>query len=475
MDIQKRLEKILDNYIKQSKTLSEEYEIIKNRKNNYDELIELLSQNYDEILNNKDLILVFLNSIYENDDYSNSFKRIISNNNQTELKEFISNIVNDYNGLIEEIEFLELEISEVEELKSSAQRVKTSLKYHKPIIDLNNDLENIKKILDQLESNGTISNKEEILFINELEFYNEMLSSVKDLPEEQRITEDMYNEVPNIVTAGFQEFDVIEVSLNKKIKLNGYAREIIKSIQDYKEKEIIELLENYKKYNLETNEYNYILLKILDEYTEELLTLYGLLLDKKVYKNKKSMQEVIKDYHLVLDKYIIIQNYYNCEMEYTPDEENLETTNIDYQIEKRFIYSHSNTNIKKARLISDMDDIPYEYYDRVYDLMTRFKNGTIGTKEFKVLTSHRKFRGHLELRYDQVRIVLKHVKDNIYNVLGVFAKKANNDMTMYGRIINRMIPDVDTNNKLEIQLELAIHTEEELEKLVKEKARKGTR
>ena len=473
MNIQKKLEKILDNYIKQNKIILSEYENIKNKSFKYNELINLLNSNYNEIINNKDIIFLFLNSIYENNNYHIKFKEIINNNNQNELKIFITNIINDYNELLEAKEYLELELTEAEELKKSAQRVKSSLKYHKLISDSENDIKNIKQILNQLESNKTITNKEELLFINELEFYNEMILSEKDIEEEQIITATMYNEIPNIVNTGFQYFEPIEVSSTKKTKLNIRAIDLFENIKNSSKEEILELLEKYKKYNLEDNEYNYILLKILDEYTEELIELYTLMLDKTIYRDKDSLKEVIDNYYATLDRYMVIQNYYNSETEYTPEENN--TVNIDYKSEKKFIFSHSETNITKSRLISDMDDIPYEYYDRVLDLMTKFKNGTIGTKELKALTSHKKFKGHLELRYDQVRIVLKHIKDDIYNVLGVFAKKANNDVTMYGRIINRMIPNVDTNEKLATQLEIAVHTEEELKKLVKEKARKGTR
>jgi hypothetical protein len=52
-----------------------------------------------------------------------------------------------------------------------------------------------------------------------------------------------------------------------------------------------------------------------------------------------------------------------------------------------------------------------------------------------VLKSHKALKGYIELRYDQVRIILKHIKDNIYNVYGVFAKKDDNDVNMYKTIV----------------------------------------
>ena len=89
--------------------------------------------------------------------------------------------------------------------------------------------------------------------------------------------------------------------------------------------------------------------------------------------------------------------------------------------------------------------------------------------------NNKNLKGYTELRYDQVRIILKHVKDNIYNVQGVFVKKDDNDIHMYTTMANRMIPDISTERLLSYQLELAEKTEEELKKLVQEKGRKGTR
>lgn len=158
-----------------------------------------------------------------------------------------------------------------------------------------------------------------------------------------------------------------------------------------------------------------------------------------------------------------------------PEEtENLIKTEI-IQEPKKLIYARSDINISKTKLISDMSDIPNEYYSIVLDLLETFKKGAIGRKEITVLTNHEKFKGHIELRRDQVRIILRHIKDDIYVVLGVFAKKADKDMTMYGNIINRSNPKIETEKDILVQLELSKQTEDELEKIVKEKARKNSR
>ncbi len=122
-----------------------------------------------------------------------------------------------------------------------------------------------------------------------------------------------------------------------------------------------------------------------------------------------------------------------------------------------------------------MDSVPYEYYDTVLELINNFISGKNASGELKRLKSNKKLVGFMELKYDQVRIVFKHIKNNIYNVVGVFAKKANNDMTMYQTMANRMIPDVTTEEKLNKQLELGEITLKQLTDLVEVKRRKGTR
>ena len=46
--------------------------------------------------------------------------------------------------------------------------------------------------------------------------------------------------------------------------------------------------------------------------------------------------------------------------------------------------------------------------------------------------------GCLEIKKDQIRIILKRIKDNCYSVLGVFIKKSMNDITSYKKISNRI-------------------------------------
>lgn len=71
--------------------------------------------------------------------------------------------------------------------------------------------------------------------------------------------------------------------------------------------------------------------------------------------------------------------------------------------------------------------------------------------------------------------VFRHVKDNIYCVMGVFAKKATNKRETYDKLRNRMIPDISNKDLFDRERELDEYNDKQLEKLVVTKARKGTR
>ena len=80
-----------------------------------------------------------------------------------------------------------------------------------------------------------------------------------------------------------------------------------------------------------------------------------------------------------------------------------------------------------------------------------------------------------ELKDDQVRIFLKHVKDNVFCVFGVFAKKTDNDIKIYRTVCNRSIPDVSTEKKLNQEVALGNVALEDLREIVSTRGRKSSR
>ena len=355
-----------------------------------------------------------------------------------------------------------------------------SFKYNNPIEDSRYVVSDLKVIISYYETSGVISSKEAVLCINDIDLYNRILATQKSgNKDEEKNTKNIYNEIPNILNAGYEVISEPEVDIERKASLDRFTNQIINTLKYTEKDKIIELLDSYKKYDLENNEYNYIIVKILNNYNSELIIYYQLLLEKDTHALRSNIKEIIKDYYINLNKYLIVRDFYNKINDFIIDEEEEDELTPEeineLKVTKRFIYSASPSNPTNAKIIKDIDDVPKEYYDTVLDLINKFKDGTIAKKEYKKLTKNKRLIRFSELKRDQVRIVLKHIKDNIYNIMGVFVKKNDNDNTMYQTMANRIIPDTSTEDKLNNQLELAIYTEDKLADLVKEKGRKGTR
>ena len=193
--------------------------------------------------------------------------------------------------------------------------------------------------------------------------------------------------------------------------------------------------------------------------------------------NYKDRIEIIEKYYQKLATYLLIRDYYdkiNEPLEEDPNKAEELIQEIEKTPTRRLVYATAPTNVLKSRIISDMDDIPKEYYEKIKHLLDTFKEGKRDRTIVKPLKG-RTDRLSFELMDDQVRIVLKQVKDDIFIVCGVFAKKANNDDRTYKKLKNRAIPLFETDKEIEEYLELAKNVEKNLEELVKTKGRKGTR
>ena len=115
MDNIKKIQKLLDDYIDESKKLRNTYEEKIALKDMYDELLLLLNGDYDEMNDNKLMISILFNSIYKNDIYETTFYHIlnklqIDKENKSEINKFIRVIKNDCRELEQAIEDIKNQI-----------------------------------------------------------------------------------------------------------------------------------------------------------------------------------------------------------------------------------------------------------------------------------------------------------------------------------------------------------------------------
>jgi len=312
------------------------------------------------------------------------------------------------------------------------------------------------------------------MLCNDLDCYNRLIISKRN--EQKEYSEKMHNEIPNILNGGFQMYDDIDISVSRKQRLNKLVDEIKSFESDIPNEELIEIIESYKVHTDFDNEYNYIVNELIKYYLFQSLDYYELLLSEGTYNDKSLRKESIDLYYKALERYMILNKYYNELSAININEEDFSDEVYDENVEntqtKQLIFSHPSSNPTKARLIFDLKDMPEEYYQTVLDLIDGFLKNERYTKR---LSNNGNLFQMRELKDDQVRIFLKHVKDNVFCVFGVFAKKTDNDIKIYRTVCNRSIPDVSTEKKLNQEIALGNVAVEDLREIVSTRGRKSSR
>lgn len=483
--MQSKLKEVLETYISDYEKLEDKHNRIEIKCILFEELLKLFDIDYQTYEDNKFLFYIQLNTIYNDSIYEDEFSRLLTKinsknfNTANEVRSFIAKIKKDYTITLKQKEALKNRLVRNRFNIISARKALLAINNKWPISDKGYIMGDLKRIIDYYTTSGDLSDKEALMCLNDLEFYNRKLATRKNKNRfKEEYTKSMYEEIPNILYAGYEVIKEPEVDISRKQTLERLSKEIINILKCTPKEEIPQTLEKYETYNLANNEYNYVIIKVLKDYNIELFTYHQLLEEKDTYFIRGNRKEIIKSYYELLNKYLVVRNYYNKINEIVINEEEpifTEEEKEELKETKKIIYSTSLVNPTKAKIIGDMDNVPYEYYNTALELINNFINGQSANGEVKHLKKDGNSVGFMELRSDQVRIVFKHIKDNIYNIIGAFAKKTNNDTTMYQTMFSRMLPDISTEEKLSKQLEIGELTNKQLNELLLTKGRKGTR
>lgn len=465
---------LLKKYINDYENKVKSFDSINMKKQFYEDLIPLL-ENIENINENKLFIIILLSNIYNNETYNDSFYKALyalKNNDTKEYYSLLAQIKFDYKEVLNKTNTLKTQITNARQKADTARRSIFYFQNRRPLFDKYRTYQNIRKIIEYYAAMGEINDKDEIILLNELEFYNRNIISQPN--KEKEYAETVYHEVPNILESGFEMYDEIEVPSSRKETLNSFVSEIKTYIEQLNKDEIISLIETYKKYNLEDKEYRYIVNEILKYYLFQALEYYQILLDATIYQDRATRFDAIATYYQLLDKYLIIREYYNSltNIELIDNDNEDETNSLDLDNNPRkLVFSHPFNNPTNIRLISDLKDIPEEYYQTIFDLLNSFLENKKKTK-FLVNENNSKYQ---ELKDDQIRIIMHHLSNNIFCIVGVFIKKSDNDMKMYKAMFNRLLVDISTKEKENQEIELGQIALQKLKNIVDEKARKGTR
>lgn len=481
MENEKNIDKIivlLNNYIQEYDENERNNEILLTRVQLFNELMPMIEKNYELLENNKLFISVLLNALYNNEVHSNNFYNALialKNDNEKLFYQFLSDLNFDFKDAKDKLINNKLQLDNRKSMVKSAKKSIFFLNNRRPLFNNGYMFKNIRRIINYFATKGVISNKEEILLCNELDYYNRMI--MKGASKEKEYSVKKHDEIPNILCCGFEMYDDIDISVSRKQRLDRFVNEIKLYEKDIPTDELVDIISTYKIQTDFDNEYNYIINELVKYYLFQALDYYEFLLSEGTYSDKNLRNENIELYYKTLEKYLIIKKYYDeindlQDIESVDEDLDEDLTDEDKSKNKIIIFSHPSSSPTKARLIFDLKDMPFEYYQTTLDLI----EGYIANKvKAKSLINNKKSLKAKELRSDQIRITFRHVKNNIYCITGVFAKKANNDIKMYRTMFNRSNADVSTDDKLFQEIALGEVTLNELRELVADKARKGSR
>lgn len=465
--------KLLEDYLKEYRDTKKMYEECEIKNNLFLQLEFFFGQGFESLKENSLFVPALLDVIYQDSMYDDLFYKALRHaevtGDMSSLSKFIEHIKSDKQ---ENLEKMEIAKRQIENRKTKVRKVKSDIFLLSKRRMLPYDY-NIKQILSYYETKGVICSKELILLNNELRYYNRSLSMSYEKYE--GLKKD-YEEIPNILNSGF-ELVSVDVHPERREFVNNNANKIINMLHNMKTfEEVIKLLDSHKDFYKDLNEFRYVVNEVVRYYLNNVLDYYEFLLDPSIYQNAIVVDDAKEEYFKYLRCYLMVREYfYNIEEEYELDngEDVLEEIGTE---NKLLVFSHSSVDPLKSKLIADLKAIEPEKYEELYDLLERFIQGKTTRDEFKGLHAKENIRkGFSELRGDQVRIVLKHLKDNIYCVMGAFVKKTNRDFKNYNDQRARVVTDISTKEKEIREIELGKKTMEEVKKIVEESSRKGSR
>lgn len=452
MQYNEEIKKIIEIYLENGKNYSAKYFVLMSKISLYKELLNLLNTDLESIKENMHRIILLLDTIYGNSSYSEIFKKrlnvSLSSKENFKIKDLINIFIKDANKWQIETEYLSQELISYNLLADFAKSFLIALKYHSTT--KKEVIEGVKNILGWANGNYLIDAKTMALLINELNFYNDKTTNkINHNP----VVNNSYQKIPTILSMGFQEVDEIEVSPNSKIYLDNLAHAIYGQILNIENSEIETLLDEYKKGKTSDSEFDYLLNRIMELLQKELLYYYSFILDKDICINNNDRKEATNDYFRILAKFLSVRKYYEIKNQIldndVSDLESGANSNIDENdklSKKTIVFSTSLVNPLNAKIISDLKEIPGEYYEEIEKLLDGFENNTLPSGLIKPLSGASNL---YEIRGYQIRIMFKICKNNIFCILGVFIKKDTRAHNSYKTFSLREAP-VDIESALAI-------------------------
>ncbi len=412
-----------------------------------DGLIKMIkNSNFDYLSNNKLMICMQLDSIFENsiyiDDFLNTMARIENskkindiNSVNKEIHKFYNRLFNKYEEMLAEAELLKqtYNLGKIKEYRTVISR----LKFRQPLAK--KFYHSVYKFLEE-------KNYDKLLIVRLCEYirvYN------KSSYSKYRNDSNKY-EIFNMINDGYEMFPKISINPKKDMEIDKFINNLIESSKNY-----INDFETYKMslpvydQNIyDETEYKKICYDFLSKIQQEIYDTVSLIKEEDFYFDNDVKIDVLKEYKEKFKLYKNCRDFFDNQIKNIKEENYLEEKGEildETMVKTNFFFSISNDI---SYLERDLKTVPEEYYNKIVDLLLKKRYGDTNANTDKQLVNNSKLKQFRELRSDQVRILYKNLNNNSIIILGVGVKKEDNDRNLYDRLARR--PDYIDENLLKV-------------------------
>ena len=343
---------------------------------------------------------------------------------------------------------------ELEKINGNSIRIKTiktiltCLRHRQIIFN-----ENLKFICDFLESEG-INQYEKLHILESIKKNNVLIKSKINNNESLKYKDGILK----IIEIGFEYYERIEIEKSKESKLVLKAQSLFDSwLLCYKLDDSLSFIQKNFSFDervCDFMEYKAFYHIFMNKVEKEILDYIQLIQNKDFYFDKDNRMEILKESSKLIKIYSMSRNFFDKQIDDYELKQNTITKNEPYKNEMAnhllFVKRQNNTFFE-----NDLKDVPPEYLEKVVFLLEGYRYNKLSRANIrKFTTSNKKFEAYLELRVDQVRIILKHLGKKYYAVNGISVKKDNIDLKLLEVLSSR--PEI-------LQIEIDDYKSTELE------------
>ena len=287
--------------------------------------------------------------------------------------------------------------------------------------------------------------KENIVGVELIKTFEEIKKHNLMIRFDEKISTYDLSQVSNMLNMGFEDIEIKYIEVTPKVKQQ--IKQIINLLDS---NSFTSVMASWELQYFSLEEQDYILKVVLKHYQDKIEDLINILKEEEFYFDIETLKTIKKEYQVYLERYLFVRNNLDNIKE-NKEENNIDNTNyleplVEITQANKLYYATNEIEPEKSYFVRDLLKIREESLERILELINNFKNGDIS--KVKYLANE---TPSFELKDDQIRIILKHIKNNNYSVMGVFIKKSDNNRSAYNNILARPLASIDDEYSREVE------------------------